>query len=367
VEAAGKPWVVAPLYNLPAEPEQLPGPEILPPSPYPQGRASEPVEKRRSTLNATEKVHVGIDVCKARLDVALLPSGETFTVANDEDGIQTLVEKLLEADPVLVVLEATGGLQRPLVAALAASRLASAVVNPRQSRDFAKAIGRLAKTDKIDALVLARFAEAVRPEPKAPPEAEAMEFQAILARRRQLVQMMTAEKNRLGASASGKVRSRLEAHIRWLEKELARTDRDLGEAIEESPTFKENETLLRSVPGVGPVLCRTLLAELPELGSLSSRELSALVGVAPINRDSGAFRGRRGVWGGRARVREALYMGALVATRYNPAIKEFYERLVAAGKPKKVALVACMRKLLVILNAVTRDRTPWRCPHALNS
>jgi transposase len=330
-------------------------------------------------LNATEKVHVvGIDVCKARLDVALLPSGETFTVANDEDGIQTLVEKLLEADPpVLVVLEATGGrLQRPLVAALAASRLASAVVNPRQSRDdFAKAIGRLAKTDKIDALVLARFAEALRPEPKAPPEAEAMEFQAILARRRQLVQMMSAEKNRLGASASGKVRSRLEAHIRWLEKELARTDRDLGEAIEESPTFKENETLLRSVPVLGPVLgpvlCRTtLLAELPELGSLSSRELSALVGVAPINRDSsGAFRGRRrGVWGGRARVREALYMGALVATRYNPAIKEFYERLVAAGKPKKVALVAsCMRKLLVILNAVTRERTPWRCPHALNS
>ena len=319
-----------------------------------------------SIENAT-KVHVGIDVCKARLDVALLPSGETFTVPNDEDGIGTLIEKLIEVRPTLVVLEATGGLQRPLVAALFASEIASAVVNPRQARDFAKAIGRLAKTDKIDASVLARFAEAVRPAPKAPPGAEALEFQAILARRRQLIHMMVAEKNRLTASASRKVRSRLEAHIRWLEKELARVDRDLEEAIEESPTFKENEALLRSVPGVGPVLCRTLLAELPELGSLSPRELSALVGVAPLNRDSGSFRGRRGVWGGRARVREALYMAALIASRHNPTIEEFYGRLVAAGKPKKVALVACMRKLLTILNAMMRDRTPWRCPHALNS
>jgi transposase len=319
-------------------------------------------------LNATEKVHVGIDVSKARLDVALLPSGETFALANDEEGLRELTEKLTEVRPALVVLEATGGLQRPLVAALFASRIASAVVNPRQSRDFAKAIGRLAKTDRIDALVLARFAEAVRPEPQTPPEAEALEFRAIVARRRQLIQMMTAEKNRLGAATSRKVRSRLEAHIRWLEKELARTDRDLDEAIANSPTFKENETLLRSVPGVGPVLCRTLLAGLPELGSLSPRELSALVGVAPINRDSGIFRGRRGgVWGGRARVREALYMAALVATRYNPAIKEFYGGLVASGKPKKVALVACMRKLLTILNALMRERTPWRCPHALNS
>jgi transposase len=327
-------------------------------------------------LNAnekTEKVYVGIDVCKARLDVVLLPSGESFSsVANDEEGLQELAGKLLTADPALAVLEATGGLERPLAASLAASEIACAVVNPRQARDFAKAIGKLAKTDKIDAGVLARFAEAIRPEPKAPPEAEAMEFRAILARRRQIIQrqiiqMMVAEKNRLGASASKKVRSRLEAHIRWLEKELARIDRDLEEAIEESPTFKENEALLRSVPGVGPVLCRTLLAELPEVGSLSPRELSALVGVAPLNRDSGAFRGRRGVWGGRARVREALYMAALIASRHNPAIKRFYERLLASGKPKKVALVACMRKLLTILNAMMRDRTPWGCPHALNS
>ncbi len=319
-------------------------------------------------MNATEKVHVGIDVCKARLDVALLPGGETFAVPNDEDGIQTLTEKLLEeVGPTLVVLEATGGLERPLVASLAASGIASAVVNPRQARDFAKAIGRLAKTDKIDAGVLARFAGAVQPEPKVPPEAEAMEFRAILARRRQLIQMMVAEKNRLTASASRKVRSRLEAHIRWLEKELARVDRDLDKAIEESPALKENEALLRGVPGVGPVLCRTLLAELPELGFLSPKELSALVGVAPLNRDSGIFRGRRGVWGGRARVREALYMAALIASRHNPAIKTFYERLVASGKPKKVALVACMRKLLTILNAIMRGRTLWRCPHVLNS
>lgn len=318
-------------------------------------------------MNVTERVYVGIDVCKARLDVAVLPSGESFSVANDEEGLQALTGKLVGVSPALAVLEATGGLERPLAAALFASGIACAVVNPRQARDFAKATGRLAKTDRIDAGVLARFAEAIRPEPKAPPEAEALEFQAILARRRQLIGMLVAEKNRLTASASKKVRSRLEAHIRWLEKELDRVDRDLQEAIEENPTFKENEALLRSVPGVGPVLCRTLLAELPELGSLSPRKLSALVGVAPLNRDSGTLRGKRTVWGGRARVREALYMGALIASRFNPAIKEFYERLVAAGKPKKVALVACMRKLLTILNAVLRDRTPWRCPHALNS
>jgi transposase len=318
-------------------------------------------------LSVTEKVHVGIDVCKARLDVALLPRGEALSLTNDEEGIEALTEKLVEASATLVVLEATGGYERPLVAALAASQIAVAVLNPRQARDFAKATGRLAKTDKIDALVLARFAEAIRPTPKAPPEAEALEFQAILARRRQIIGMMVAEKNRLGASTSKKVRSRLEAHIRWLEKELARIDRDLEEVINQSPTFKENEALLRSVPGVGPVLSRTLLAELPELGSLSPRELSALVGVAPLNRDSGIFRGRRSVWGGRAKVREALYMGALIASRHNPHIKTFYERLVASGKPKKVALVACMRKLLTILNAVMRDRTPWRSPHALNS
>jgi transposase len=265
-------------------------------------------------------------------------------------------------------MEASGGFERPAVAALAASGVALFVVNPRQARDFAKATGKLAKTDRIDAFVLARFAEAIRPTPRAIPNEQAREFQEILARRRQIVRMMTAEKNRLGASASKAIRGRIEAHVKWLEKELSRTERDLDETIQaRSPTLKGNEVLLKSVPGVGPVLARTLLAELPELDSLSPRELSALVGVAPLNRDSGTLKGRRTVWGGRARVREALYMGALIASRFNPSIKEFYERLVEADKPKKVALVACMRKLLTILNAVMRERTPWRCPHALNS
>ncbi len=309
--------------------------------------------------------YVGIDVSKARLDVALLPSGDSFAVANDEEGFDELLGRLEDPHPTLVVLEASGGFERPLAAALVAAGIAVAVLNPRQTRDFARAIGKLAKTDRLDARALARFAEAVRPTPRTLPDAQAREFQSIPARRRQLIQMMTAEKNRLGAATSKAVARRIEAHIRWLEKELSRIDRDLDEAIESSPAFKENEALLRSVPRVGPVLCRTLLAELPELGSLSPRELSALVGVAPLNRDSGTLRGRRSVWGGRGRVREALYMGALIASRHNPAIRAFYERLLKAGKPKKVALVACIRKLLSILNALMRDHAVWRCPHAL--
>jgi transposase len=320
-----------------------------------------------STTGGRATYYVGIDVSKATLDVAILPTKEHFVVANDEGGIDELLGKKLaeQLADVLVVLEASGGFERPAVAALAASGVALFVVNPRQARDFAKATGKLAKTDRIDAFVLARFAEAIRPTPRTIPNEEVREFQEILARRRQIVRMMSAEKNRLGASASKAIRGRIEAHVKWLEKELSRTERDLDEAIEASPTLKGNEVLLKSVPGVGPVLCRTLLAELPELGSLSPRELSALVGVAPLNRDSGTLRGRRTVWGGRARVREALYMGALIASRFNPSIKEFYERLVEADKPKKVALVACMRKLLTILNAVMRERTLWRCPHAL--
>jgi transposase len=318
-------------------------------------------------LSTDGRAYVGVDVSKAALDVAILPARKHFVVPNDEAGIDELLGKLAEvSDAALVVLEASGGFERPLAAALAAFGIALFVVNPRQARDFAKATGQLAKTDALDAFVLARFAQAIRPAPRAIPDEEAREFGEILARRRQIVRMMTAEKNRLGATSSKAVRERIQAHVRWLEKELSRTDGDLDETIAKSPTLKENEALLRSVPGVGPVLCRTLLAELPELGSLSPRELSALVGVAPLNRDSGTLRGRRTVWGGRARVREALYMGALIASRFNPPIKEFYGRLVASGKPKKVALVACMRKLLTILNAVMRDRTPWRCSHALN-
>jgi transposase len=313
----------------------------------------------------TQEVHyAGIDISKGHLDVFVRPAGEHFGVPNDHAGIGSLVCRLLEgACPALVVLEATGGFERPVAAALAAAGLAVAVVNPRQARDFARATGRLAKTDRIDAEVLAHFAEAVHPTPRPVPDEEARALGEILARRRQIVGMLTAEKNRLGAATTRPVRRRIEAHVRWLEKELSRTDRDLEEVIEESPSWRENEELLRGVPGVGPVLARTLLAELPELGGLCGKRLAALVGVAPLNRDSGAFRGRRAVWGGRSGVRAALYMGALVATRYNPQIKEFYERLLAAGKPKKVALVACMRKLLLILNAVLKHRTPWRSPH----
>lgn len=298
--------------------------------------------------------------------MAIRPAGERFGVPNDDAGIDELVGRLLgERRPALVVLESTGGLERSLVAALAASGLAVAVVNPRQAREFARATGRLAKTDRIDAQILAHFAEAVSPTPKAVPEEEAYIFGAILARRRQLVEMLTAETNRSG-TAPRAVGKRIEAHVRWLEKELKRTDDDLDEAIQKSPTWRENAALLRSVPGgVGPVLCRTLLAELPELGTLTHKQLAALVGVAPLNRDSGTMRGKRAVWGGRSGVRAALYMAALVATRHNPAIREFYERLVAAGKPKKVALVACMHKLLIILNAMLKHRVRWRPPDAL--
>ncbi len=315
----------------------------------------------------TREVYVGVDVSKARLDLASRPTGDRFDVANDPAGIDSLVDRLRAARPALVVLEATGGLERPVAAALTAAAIPVAVVNPRQARDFARATGRLAKTDKIDAEILARFGEAVRPRPRAIPDEEAQEFAAILARRRQIVEMLTAEKNHSDATLSKPLKKRIGAHIRWLERELSRTDDDLDRTIQASATWRENERLLRGVPGVGPVLARTVLAELPELGSgeLSPKQLAALVGVAPLNRDSGTLRGRRTIWGGRERVRAVLYMEALVATRHNPHLKEFYERLLAAGKPKKVALVACMRKLLTILNAILKNRTPWRSFHAL--
>ncbi len=307
-------------------------------------------------------VHVGVDVSKHSLDVCILPDGKSFAVSNDQAGIDSLLERLHHSPVELVVLEASGRYERPVAAALAAAGIVLAVVNPRQARDFAKATGRLAKTDRIDAGILAHFAAAVGPRPSILPDEEAQALQAILTRRRQLLEMLTAENNRLGTAFST-VAKRIRAHIKWLQKELSRTDGELDEAVEASTIWKENEALLRSVPGVGPVLARTLLAELPELGTLSSKRLAALVGVAPFNRDSGTFRGKREVWGGRASVRATLYMGALVAARHNPLISEFYGRLLAAGKPKKVALVACMRKLLSILNAVLRDRIPYQSSH----
>jgi len=308
-----------------------------------------------------ERLYVGIDVAKAHLDVAVGPGGQEWRVANQEEGVQEVVERLQALSPALVVLEATGGLEVPLVAALAAAAMPTVVVNPRQVRDFAKATGRLAKTDRLDARILARFAEAVRPPPRPLPDAQAQVLMALLTRRRQVVTMLTAEKNRLGA-ALPPVRKRIQGHTTWLQQELADLDKELGNTLRQSPVWREKENLLRSVPGVGPVLSLTLLAELPELGDLDRRQIAALAGVAPLNRDSGTLRGKRTIWGGRAKVRTALYMGTLAATQHNPLIRAFYERLLAAGKPKKVALTACMHKLLTILNAMLKHRTPWRVP-----
>jgi len=304
-------------------------------------------------------IYVGIDVSKDSLEVAQRPDGEAWCVGNDEADIAALVARLAQSPPALVILEATGGMEMPLVRALVAAQLPAVVVNPRQVREFARATGRLAKTDTIDAQVLAQFGEAVQPEIRLLPDAATQELGALVTRRRQLIEMLTAEKNRL-RTATRTVRADIQGHIRWLEHRLSDLDDDLDQAIRSSPVWRERDNLLQSIPGVGPVLSLTLLAELPELGALNRKEIAALVGVAPLNRDSGHFRGKRKVWGGRSHVRSALYMAALVATRHNPVIKAFYGRLLAAGKPKKVALTACMRKLLTILNAMTRDHRSWQ-------
>lgn len=302
---------------------------------------------------------VGIDISKAQLDVAMRPSDERVTLPHDVRGIDEAVTRFRTLQPTLIVLEATGGIERPLVRACVAAGLPVIVVNPRQVRDFARATGQLAKTDRLDAQVLARFAEVVRPAVRLPLDPSTEELGALLARRRQLLERLTAEKNRLH-TAPKRVQKRITAHITWLVAELARVDTDLDEAIQQSPVWREQEDLLRSVPGIGPVLSRTLLAELPELGRLNRRPIAALVGVAPLNRDSGTLRGRRTIWGGRAPVRAALYMATLAATKWNPVIRAAYRRLRAAGKAPKVALVACMRKLLTILNAMMKQRSPWR-------
>ena len=300
--------------------------------------------------------YIGIDVAKARLDVATRPGGDRWHVANDADGVATLVTRLHEMQPTLVVVEATGGYERPVTAALTAAGLPVAVVNPRQARDFAKSTGKLAKTDALDAQALAHFAQVVQPPARPVPDAEAQVLTAILARRQQLVVMLTAERSRL-PTALPAVRERIAAHIAWLEEELATINGALAQVIRDDPVWREHAALLRSVPGVGPVLATTLLADLPELGTLTRQQVAALAGVAPLNRDSGKRRGKRAVWGGRGRVRTVLYMGTLAATRFNPVIKAFYTRLCAAGKAKKVALTACMRKLLSILNAMLAHQT----------
>jgi transposase len=307
----------------------------------------------------SSQIFVGIDVAKAHLDIALRPTGERWALAHDDFGIAALVERLQAVQPHLIVLEATGGYQRAVVAALAAAGLSVAVVNPRQARDVAKATGQLAKTDALDARALAPFAEAVRPPPRPLPDAQTAERRARLARRRQLVARRTAEQTRLG-NAPPRLQTDIQAHITWLNTRLAALDDDLDTTLRTSPVWREREDLLRRVPGIGPVCTRTLLLDLPELGTLSRQQLAALVGVAPLNRDSGTLRGSRTIWGGRASVRATLYMSTLVAVRYNPVLKAFYERLRAAGKAAKVALTACMRKLLTILNAIVKHHIPWQ-------
>ena len=307
-----------------------------------------------------EVTYVGIDVAKAQVDVAIRPTNDRWEIPRDEAGIRKLVSQMKTLEPVMVLLEASGSLELPLVAALAAESVPVVVVNPRQVRDFARATGKLAKTDALDAAVLAHFAEAVRPPVRPLRDAETQLLNSMAARRHQVMTMLVSEKNRLSAATTVAVRPRIEAHIAWLERELDDLDEGLRQTLRQSPVWREKDDLLRTVPGVGEQLSLTLLAYLPELGTLDRRQIAALVGVAPFNRDSGTLRGKRTVWGGRARVRAALYMGALVASRFNPVIQDFYQRLLAAGKPKKLALTACMRKLLVILNSMLKHGSPWR-------
>jgi len=304
-------------------------------------------------------VYVGIDVASAELVVAVRPTAERWAVPNDEAGGAAVVRGLRPLAPTVIVLEATGGYERAVVAALAAAGLPVVVANPRQVRDFARATGQLAKTDQVDAAVLALFAERVHPEPRALADAATQALDAVLTRRRQLLDMLTAERNRL-AQAVPAVRRDVQVHIRWLERRLGDLDRDLDALIQHSPVWRAKDNLLQSVPGVGPVVSRTLLGALPELGTLTHKQIAALAGVAPMARDSGLWRGRRRITGGRAAVRATLYMAALVATRHNPTIRGFYQRLLTAGKPKKVALTACMHKLLTILNAMVRANAVWR-------
>jgi transposase len=307
----------------------------------------------------SESLCLGIDVSKAQLDVACYPLKERPTFANDDAGIAELVRYVDQLQPHLVVMEATGGYEVCAACQLAASDLPVAVVNPRQVRDFAKSRNRLAKTDAIDASVLAEFAHVNQPEPRPLPDLAAQELRALVTRRRQLLGMLRAESNRLDTAPSC-LQASIKQHIAWLRKQIEALDDDLERTIRSSPVWREKEQLLRTVPGVGPTTSAMLVAHLPELGALNRRQIAALVGVAPFNRDSGIFRGKRTCWGGRAPVRAALYMATLAATRHNPVIRRFYHRLKQAGKVSKVALTACMRKLLTILNAMVKANQPWR-------
>ena len=302
---------------------------------------------------------IGMDVSKDTLEVAVQPKGERMTFANQEDGISLMVDFIQSFSPRLIVLEATGGLEKAVVCALAVRELPVVVVNPRQVRDFARSKGILAKTDKIDAGVIAQFAEAIRPEVRPLKTEEAQKLDALLSRRRQILQMLTAEKNRL-QSAPVWTQKDIQKHIHWLEKNLDQFNQDLDRMVKESPIWRAKDEILQSAKGVGPVLSVTLISQLPELGTLQGKKIAALVGVAPLNRDSGKFRGRRTIWGGRAEVRSVLLMATRIAIRFNPVIQAFYERLEKAGKVRKVAETACMRKLLMILNAMLKNNTCWQ-------
>ena len=310
------------------------------------------------------EVFIGIDVSKATLDIYARPGGQRWQVNNAAHGRQEWVAAVQALQPTLIVLEATGGLELPVATELSAAGVAVAIVNPRQVRDFAKALGRLAKTDGIDSEVLALFGDKLRPEARPLKDEQQRALSALLSRRRQLVEMCSAEKNRLSTATDSSVCKDLKVHIRWLEKRLNDVDNDLDRMIRRSPVWKAKEDLLRGFKGVGPTVARTLTAELPELGTLNRKQIAALAGLAPFSRDSGTRRGHRCIFGGRAAVRSALYMGALSAIRYNPVIRARYERLIQAGKPPKVALTACMRKMLTILNAMLREGSPWQADFA---
>ena len=306
----------------------------------------------------SDRGYVGIDVSKASLDVHVLPSGEHWTCGTDDASLDDLASRLNGLSPSKVVMEATGGFERPIAGLLLASGLEVAVVNPRHVRDFAKSIGRLAKTERLDAQLIALFAERVQPKARPLPDEEHQQLEALLGRRRQIVQMTTAEKNRQ-KRATLTVRARIELHLDWLKRELKALDDDLSGMIRQNSVWRPKDDVMRSTPGVGRVFSMTALSLLPELGKVNDKEIAALVGVAPFNADSGTTRGRRIVWGGRLKVRQVLYMATLAAIRHNPVIRDFYRRLTDAGKPKKLAIVACMRKLLTILNAMMKSNTHW--------
>jgi transposase len=313
-----------------------------------------------------KQVFVGIDVSKKHLDVSVRPGDEFFRVSNDDPGIADLVQRLIDSHPQLILLEASGGYEILAAAALRQADLPAQIINPRQVREFARSTGKLAKTDKIDASVLAHFAQLLQPPLRPWPEAQQQELAALMTRRRQLVEMVVMEKNRLATAWSPKVRKSLQVHLQALQEQLNELEQDLNDFIRRTPLYLAKDQLLQTVPGVGALTSQSLMAWLPELGTLNRKQIAALVGVAPFNRDSGHMRGLRTVWGGRKQIRSSLYMATIAACRFNPAIQNFYQRLLQAGKRKKVALTACMRKLLTILNAVLKHQQPWRldtlCP-----